>query len=384
MQADAATRLLLIEDEVRLCRLVKEYLEGMGYAVAMEHSGPAGLAAALREPFDAIVLDVMLPGLDGFEVLRRIRMHSTTPVLMLTGRGEEADRIVGLEMGADDYLPKTFSTRELLARLRAVLRRSMIAQAQTADRRAAPVAVGELVVDPGPHLATLNGRSLPLTRQEFDLLLSLARASGRVKTRESLLLEVADRDFEGFDRSIDVHISSLRKKLGDDAKGARWIETIRGVGYLLERPQTNDAGAQDPPARLAERRAAGRGGADLRAGAVPDGSGVAPDGAGAGPGARHRRLLRALTSTRHPQRAGTTCSTCTDSATARTSTWPAGAARRSRDRRRLCPSGCETRCAGCCRRPAPRRPPRSDEPPPRPPLPRESVFLWVQERPTAY
>jgi DNA-binding response OmpR family regulator len=237
MQPETATRLLLIEDDVRLCRLVKDYLEGMGYAVAMEHSGPAGLAAALREPFHAIILDVMLPGLDGFEVLRRLRMHATTPVLMLTGRGEEADRIVGLEMGADDYLPKTFSTRELLARLRAVLRRSMLSQAQAADRREAPVAVGELLIDPGPHTATLNGQTLPLTRQEFDLLLSLARASGRVKTRENLLLEVADRDFEGFDRSIDVHISSLRKKLGDDARAPKWIETIRGVGYMLKRPE---------------------------------------------------------------------------------------------------------------------------------------------------
>jgi DNA-binding response OmpR family regulator len=156
---------------------------------------------------------------------------------MLTGRGEEADRIVGLELGADDYLPKTFSTRELLARLRAVLRRSLITQQQTADRRAVPVAVGNLVIDPGPHVATLNGQTLPLTRQEFDLLLALARASGRVKTRENLLLEVADRDFEGFDRSIDVHISSLRKKLGDDARAPRWIETIRGVGYMLKRPE---------------------------------------------------------------------------------------------------------------------------------------------------
>ena len=237
MQAETPTRLLLIEDDVRLCRLVKEYLEGMGYSVAMEHSGPAGLAAALRESFQAIILDVMLPGLDGFEVLRRLRAHSTVPVLMLTGRGEEADRIVGLEMGADDYLPKTFSTRELLARLRAVLRRSIATQAQAEDRKNAPVAVGALYIDPGPHVAVLDGQALPLTRQEFDLLLSLARASGRVKTRESLLLEVADRDFEGFDRSIDVHISSLRRKLGDDARAPRWIETIRGVGYMLKRPE---------------------------------------------------------------------------------------------------------------------------------------------------
>ena len=237
MQAETPPRLLLIEDDVRLCRLVKEYLEGMGYSVAMEHSGPAGLAAALRDSFQAILLDVMLPGLDGFEVLRRLRAHSTVPVLMLTGRGEEADRIVGLEMGADDYLPKTFSTRELLARLRAVLRRSIVTQAQAEDRKNAPVAIGALYIDPGPHVAVLDGQTLPLTRQEFDLLLSLARASGRVKTRESLLLEVADRDVEGFDRSIDVHISSLRRKLGDDARAPRWIETIRGVGYMLKRPE---------------------------------------------------------------------------------------------------------------------------------------------------
>jgi DNA-binding response OmpR family regulator len=230
-------RLLLIEDDVRLCRLVKDYLEGMGYVVSMAHAGPAGLDLALKESFHAVILDVMLPGMDGFEVLRRLRAHSTVPVLMLTGRGEEADRIVGLEMGADDYLPKTFSTRELLARLRAVLRRSMITEALLAGQRNAPVAVGALSVDPSAHAAALAGEPLALTRQEFDLLLSLARSCGRVKTREQLLLEVADRDFEAFDRSIDVLVASLRKKLNDDAKSPRWIETIRGVGYTMKRPQ---------------------------------------------------------------------------------------------------------------------------------------------------
>jgi DNA-binding response OmpR family regulator len=233
----APMRLLLVEDDVRLCRLVKDYLEGMGYSVALAHTGPAGLELALKDSFHALILDVMLPGMDGFEVLRRLRMHSTIPVLMLTGRGEEADRIVGLEMGADDYLPKTFSTRELLARLRAVLRRSVITETQLAGQRNAPVAVGDLFVDPEAHLAALAGEPLALTRQEFDLLLSLARSSGRVKTREQLLLEVADRDFEVFDRSIDVHIASLRKKLGDDAKAPRWIETVRGVGYTMKRPE---------------------------------------------------------------------------------------------------------------------------------------------------
>ncbi len=230
-------RLLLVEDDVRLCRLVKEYLEGMGYAVALAHTGPAGLEMALNLPFHALILDVMLPGMDGFEVLRRLRIHSNVPVLMLTGRGEEADRIVGLEMGADDYLPKTFSTRELLARLRAVLRRSVITAAQSSVQRKAPVAVGALFVDPEAHTATLGGEPMMLTRQEFDLLLALARASGRVLSREQLLLEVADRDLEVFDRTIDVHISSLRKNLSDDAKAPRWIETVRGVGYTMKRPE---------------------------------------------------------------------------------------------------------------------------------------------------
>lgn len=236
MSGEITARLLLVEDDQRLSRLVKEYLEGMGYSVAVAHTGQSGLDRALEESFDAIILDVMLPGLDGFEVLRRLRIHSQVPVLMLTGRGEEADRIVGLEMGADDYLPKTFSTRELLARLRAVLRRSMVTK-QAQERTGGVVSIGGLYLDPGSHSAALEGQPLALTRQEFDLLLSLARAAGRVKTREQLLLEVADRDFEGFDRSIDVHISSLRKKLGDDAKAPHWIETVRGLGYLLKKPE---------------------------------------------------------------------------------------------------------------------------------------------------
>ena len=230
-------RLLLVEDDVRLCALVKDYLEARGYAVSLAHTSPAGLETALKQSFNAVILDVMLPGMDGFEILRRLRVHSTVPVLMLTGRGEEADRIVGLEMGADDYIPKTFSTRELLARLRAVLRRSMITEGQQTDRRNAPLAVGDLFIDPAAHAATLAGESLVLTRQEFDLLLALARSSGRVKTREQLLLEVAERDFEVFDRSVDVLIASVRKKLGDDARAPRWIETIRGIGYSMKRPE---------------------------------------------------------------------------------------------------------------------------------------------------
>lgn len=229
-------RLLLVEDDVRLSRLVKDYLEGMGYSIALAHTGPTGLEMALELSFHAVILDVMLPGMDGFEVLRRLRMHTTVPVLMLTGRGEEADRIVGLEMGADDYLPKTFSTRELLARLRAVLRRSVLSQTQAGGSRNTAVIVGDLIIDPESRVATLATEPMQLTRQEFDLLLSLARSAGRVKTREQLLLEVAERDFEVFDRSIDVLIASLRKKLKDDAKAPRWIETVRSIGYTMKRP----------------------------------------------------------------------------------------------------------------------------------------------------
>jgi DNA-binding response OmpR family regulator len=188
--------------------------------------------------YDAIILDVMLPGMDGFEFLKRLRAKSNVPVLMLTGLGDEADRIVGLEIGADDYLPKTFSTRELLARLRAVIRRSRLTA--TAEHKGEPrepaVVVGELRIDPETHVALLADQPLTLTAVEFDLLISLARACGRVKTRERLLLEVADRDFESFDRSIDVHISSIRRKLGDDPKSPQFIQTIRGVGYMMRKP----------------------------------------------------------------------------------------------------------------------------------------------------
>jgi DNA-binding response OmpR family regulator len=156
---------------------------------------------------------------------------------MLTALGDEPDRIAGLELGADDYLPKTFSTRELLARLRAVLRRSMLTARQTGEAQAAPLSVGDLWLDPGARRATLGDQPLALTAVEYDILLSLARAAGRVKTREQLLLEVAERDFESFDRSIDVHVSALRKKLGDTARAPRFIETVRGVGYKLRRPE---------------------------------------------------------------------------------------------------------------------------------------------------
>lgn len=234
------TRILLIDDDIKLCRLVHDYLQPLGYAVTFANTGNGGVEMALKEQFSAVILDVMLPGMDGFAVLRSIRAHSDVPVLMLTGRGEEPDRVMGLELGADDYLPKTFSTRELLARLRAVIRRSLVtANARESSKPA--IVVGPLTVDEQARMALLGEEPLQLTAVEFDLLLSLAKAAGRVKTREQLLLEVADRDFDVFDRSIDVHISSLRRKLADDAKSPRFIVTVRSAGYMMRRPLTETA-----------------------------------------------------------------------------------------------------------------------------------------------
>ncbi len=230
------TRILIVDDDPKLCRLIANYLHPLGYCVVAEHTGPAGLNRALTESFDAVILDVMLPGLSGFDVLRELRMRSTVPVIMLTALGEEADRIVGLEMGADDYLPKTFSTRELLARLRAVLRRSALTARSQEPPQAAPLVVGDLWIDMETHRAALDDTPLVLTPVEYDLLIALARAAGRVRTREQLLLEVAEREFEAFDRAIDVHISSLRRKLGDDPRAPRFIETIRGTGYRMLKP----------------------------------------------------------------------------------------------------------------------------------------------------
>lgn len=236
MPVAAGTRLLLVDDNPKLCRMVREYLEPLGYEVSLAHTGPAGLEKALSGGFDAVILDVMLPGLDGFAVLKQIRAQSAVPVLMLTGRGEAPDRIAGLELGADDYVPKTFSPRELLARLRAVIRRSMLTAMQTRRAPQPPIVVGALKVEPETRGAWFQDLPLALTPTEFDLLVSLARDCGRVKTREQLLLEVADRDFESFDRSIDVHISSLRRKLGDDPKKPLMILTVRSAGYMLREP----------------------------------------------------------------------------------------------------------------------------------------------------
>ncbi len=234
--AAGRTRVLVVDDDRKLCRLIKDYLEPMGYEIAAAHTGPDGVERATSEEWKAVILDLMLPGMDGFEVLKRIRSKSEVPVLMLTARGDEADRIVGLEIGADDYLPKTFSTRELLARLRAVTRRATRVTAKEGDDDAEYV-VGPLRISIGARTAVLGDQPLTLTPVEFDLLASLARAKGRVKTREALLDEARNRNYEVFDRSIDVHISALRKKLGDDPKTPQFIRTVRAAGYMLINPE---------------------------------------------------------------------------------------------------------------------------------------------------
>ncbi len=226
------SQILMIDDDLKLCRLVKDYLDPMGFAVSCVHNGKDGIEKIVHGSFEAVILDVMLPGMDGFAVLREIRQISTVPVVMLTALGDEADRIVGLEIGADDYLPKTFSTRELLARLRAVTRRSKITATQSRDD-AEEITVGDICINSATREATQNGEPLLLTALEFDLLLCLARSAGRVLNRDTLLDEIAGRNFDVFDRSIDVHISSLRKKLDDDSKNPRYIKTVRSVGYML-------------------------------------------------------------------------------------------------------------------------------------------------------
>ena len=229
-------KLLVIDDDRKFCRLLQGYLEPLGYAVAAAHTGPDGVQQATAQAWHAVILDLMLPGMDGFEVLKLIRRNSDVPVLMLTSRGEEADRIVGLEIGADDYLPKTFSTRELLARLRAVTRRATGAQADGKPREALELSAGTLNVNTGSRVASLDARPLDLTPVEFDLLVCLVRAKGRVRSREQLLEDISCRNYEVFDRSIDVHISALRKKLGDDPKAPRFIRTLRAAGYMFIDP----------------------------------------------------------------------------------------------------------------------------------------------------
>jgi DNA-binding response OmpR family regulator len=225
-------KILVVDDDVKLSAMIKEYLESLGYSVETVETGLKGVEKARNNSYDAVILDVMLPEMNGFEVLKEIRKTSSVPILMLTALGDESDRIVGLELGADDYLPKTFSTRELLARLRSVIRRSHITKEQSFNEDA-EINIKGLSIKNWTRSVSLNGETLHLTPIEFDLLHYLASAKDRILTRDQLLDEIAGRNFEVFDRSIDVHISSLRRKLGDDPKNPQFIKTVRATGYML-------------------------------------------------------------------------------------------------------------------------------------------------------
>jgi two-component system, OmpR family, response regulator CpxR len=223
---------LIVDDDVELCDLVAEYLTPEGFAVEAVHNGEEGLKRALSGEHVMVVLDVMLPGMSGLDVLRKLRAESRVPVLILTARGDDVDRIVGLEIGSDDYLPKPFNPRELLARIRAILRRTQISTSPPLER----IVVGDVELDPAARVVRRAGDPVELTSVEFGMLEALMRASGQVVTREQLAQNVLGRKFMPYDRSIDMHVSKLRKKLGD-SDGNERIKTIRGVGYIFTRQE---------------------------------------------------------------------------------------------------------------------------------------------------
>ncbi len=220
-----STRVLLIDDDARLPELLQSWLEQNGVSLTAAPDGPRGLLALEQGAWDAVLLDVMMPGMDGLEVCRRIRSKSTVPIIMLTARGDETDRVVGLELGADDYVAKPFSPRELLARLKAVLRRSR------PEVLAEQLRVGDVTADVSSRTAMINNAAIELTGLEFDILVALMRRAGRVVPRDALLKEAGRSDVVVGERTVDVHISHLRQKLRDD--NSKLIKTVRGVGYVM-------------------------------------------------------------------------------------------------------------------------------------------------------
>lgn len=227
-------RILIVDDDVELCSMIAEYLRREGFQVEAVHNGERGLERALSHSHDLLLLDVMLPGMNGFDLLRQLRASSDLRVLLLTARGDDVDRIVGLEIGADDYLPKPFNPRELLARVRAILRRPQNGKGgpESGER----LAVGDVELDLGSRTTKRNGELVELTSVEFSLLEALLRSAGKIVSREELAQKVLGRNLNLFDRSIDVHISKLRKKLGEMVRGAERIKTVRGAGYLYALP----------------------------------------------------------------------------------------------------------------------------------------------------
>ncbi|HZP67234.1 MAG TPA: response regulator transcription factor [Rudaea sp.] len=227
-----AERILLVEDDARLAEMLCEYLGGAGFRVVLAPFGAAAMERLADAPFDAVILDLMLPDMDGLDVCRRLRAKSDTPLLMLTARGDAMDRIVGLELGADDYLPKPFEPRELLARLRAILRRR--GSGVAGDR---VLRFGRLEIDCGARVLTLDGEPRSVTSYQYELLVAFARNAGRVLSREALMDMVKGEQLEAFDRSIDVHISRIRAAIEDDVKQPRRIITVRGAGYVFAKAQ---------------------------------------------------------------------------------------------------------------------------------------------------
>jgi len=230
------SRILIVDDDDRLADMLGTYLRSRGFEVEMRGDGASGLRALEASRFDIVVLDVMLPDFDGLEVLKRLRVRSNVPVLMLTARGEDMDRIVGLELGADDYLPKPFNPREVVARLTAILRRGRPPEPIAGD----VLRFGKLEIDRAAHEARVAGKPCVLTAHQFEILRVLAERAGRVQTREQLMQAVRGEDLDEFDRSIDVHISRIRAAIEDDPKHPRRIRTVRAVGYVFA-PLSEDA-----------------------------------------------------------------------------------------------------------------------------------------------
>lgn len=241
-------RILLVDDDVELCELLVDYLEPEGFHIDLCHDGIQGLSQALSGQHSLVILDVMLPGLQGFEVLRRLREKSHIPVIMLTARGDDVDRIVGLEMGADDYLPKPFNPREMVARIRAIGRRAYLLASDGPTARR--FEVGDLALDQGSRQVTRAGAPASLTAVEFSLLELLMRQPGQVVSREEISAQVLGREASPLDRSIDVHVSNLRKKLGPHPLGEERIQAVRGVGYVyVSAPEPTGPGTPNAPGK---------------------------------------------------------------------------------------------------------------------------------------
>lgn len=231
-------RILIVDDDERLAEMLAGYLSARSFAVEHKADGRSGLAALETQPFDAVILDVMLPDLDGFEICRRIRARSQVPILMLTARGDDLDRIVGLEIGADDYLSKPFNPRELLARLGAILRRTRRAPEPDAASPAEPVMrFGPLRIDRQLRAVYVDTEIKALTSRQFDLLVLLAERAGRIQSREQIMEALRGEQWDAFDRSIDVHISRIRNAIENDPKRPRFLQTVRGAGYVFTPPR---------------------------------------------------------------------------------------------------------------------------------------------------